>query len=132
MGVILCMAMYLYPTFAKVTASPLVILFFSGAFLALSQLAPMLWWGIVPGFILFVLGIWQSLSWRKVAVGGLMVGTLKAMGGFAWIWHAYPLVWLDINSGITIFVNRVVLAHNSHLHGSRHSAASHCHLLSTL
>lgn len=101
---ILCTAMYLYSTFAKVTASPLVILFFSGAFLALSQLAPMLWWGIVPGFILFVLGIWKSLSWRKVAVGGLMVGTLKAMGGFAWIWHAYPLVWLDINSGVLQFL----------------------------
>lgn len=96
--------MYLYSRVAKVATSPMVILFLAGVFFALSQLAPMLWWGIPLGFILFVLGIWKSLSWRKAAMGGLMVGTLKSMGGFAWIWHAYPLVWLDINSAVLQFL----------------------------
>ena len=96
--------MHLYPRLANLIFNPWLVLFTSGISFGLSQLHQALWWGVPIGFVLFILGIWRLTDWRHVVWGGLLVGTLKSMGGFAWIWHAYPLVWLDIDSAIFQFV----------------------------
>lgn len=84
---------------------PWPVLLFAGILLAFSQVTPTLWWGTLLGLVLFLLGVWRLSSWRKAAVGGLLVGTLKAMGGFAWVWHTYPLDWLSIdNVGLQFFL----------------------------
>jgi len=90
--------MHLYPRLTNLISNPWLVLFISGISFGLSQLHQALWWGVPVGFVLFILGIWRLTDWIHVIWGGLLVGTLKSMGGFGWIWHAYPLVWLDINS----------------------------------
>lgn len=96
--------MHLYPRLANLITNPWLVLFTSGIFFGFSQLHQALWWGVPIGFVLFILGIWMLTDWRHVVWGGLLVGTLKSMGGFAWIWHAYPLVWLDIDSAVFQFL----------------------------
>jgi len=95
--------MLLYPRLTNLTSNSWLVLFTSGISFGLSQLHQALWWGVPIGFVLFIIGIWRLNDWRHVIWAGLLVGTLKSMGGFAWIWHAYPLVWLDIN-GVTLQV----------------------------
>lgn len=70
----------------------------AGTCLALAQIHPWLWWISLLGVALFLSASWQSKSWRQALIGGWLAGTLKCLGGFAWIWSAYPLVWLGIDN----------------------------------
>lgn len=96
--------MYLHPVYSKVSRDPWMLLFFAGIFFGLAQLSAVLWVGTVVGFIFFIAGLWKLGKWQHVTLGGLLVGTFKSLGGFAWIWHAYPLVWLNVDSALLQFL----------------------------
>lgn len=68
----------------------------SGLCLALISVNQVFWWLAFLGLFLFIYAITRALSWHEAALGGLLVGTLKAMGGYAWGWSAYPMVWVTL------------------------------------
>lgn len=70
----------------------------AGVGLGVAQLAAPLWPFTLIGIALVVSAIFRTHTFTQAAGGGWIVGTLKALGGFAWIWHAYPVLWLGIDS----------------------------------
>jgi len=74
-----------------------LIWFLSGLCFALISTHQMFWWLVLPAFGLFISAVLKATSWREVFCGGLLVGTLKCLGGYSWIWSTYPLTWVALN-----------------------------------
>lgn len=71
---------------------------FSSVFLGISLLHVNFFWLVLPGIILFIHYIFCIDSWQKAFLGSWLMGTAKALGGFAWVWHSYPLGMVDFES----------------------------------
>lgn len=67
----------------------------AGVTLLFSQVFPFCWWLAIIGIACLLQGIQLARSWRPAALAGLMVGLLNAAGGYAWLWHAFPIGWID-------------------------------------
>lgn len=86
-----------------VLSHPITIFVFSGLAFALSQLAASLWWGSLIGFVLFFCGVKRLSGWKSAILAGWLVGTIKCLGGYGFIWSTFPLVWLSIDSLVLQF-----------------------------
>lgn len=74
-----------------------------GLGLGLAQAVPWLWPLAPIGVALALRGVGQAQSWRAIVIAGWWIGTLKCLGGYAWIWSAYPLTWLHLDNAALQF-----------------------------
>lgn len=72
----------------------------SGILFALSFLHPYVWWLCIPAVWLFLHALLNAHNFRCAAVGGFLVGALKTAGGIAWVWSAYPITFIAIESHV--------------------------------
>src|SRR5690606_8769782 len=63
-----------------------------------------LWWASLVGGALFIITAKRSRNYQDAIWGGALAGLFKSMGGYIWIWQAYPLVWLGIDNSVIQFV----------------------------
>lgn len=59
-----------------------------------------LWFLFLPGIVMLLRAIDRTRTLRAAILGGIMVGILGALGAVSWFWYAYPVSWLDAESGI--------------------------------
>ncbi|OGG85596.1 hypothetical protein A2392_02375 [Candidatus Kaiserbacteria bacterium RIFOXYB1_FULL_46_14] len=84
-----------------------VVWLLAGLLFGLVSVSQLFWWLVLPAFVLFIYAISKAASWREVIIGGLLVGTLKCLGGYSFIWAAYPMAWVSlgpISQFIFIFI----------------------------
>ena len=71
----------------------------AGLCFALISVHEYLWWLFVPGFFLAITAFVRTHTWQGVFWWSWYLGTAKALGGFALVWHIYPLQWIDMGGG---------------------------------
>jgi|GEM_PF-3059534 len=69
--------------------------FFSGVCLLLSQLNKAFWPLVFVGIAVFIFLSIYTKSQKEILAYSLIVGALKAGGGYMWIWEAFPIGWIQ-------------------------------------
>ncbi len=79
--------------------SPVVAFVASGACLSLITF-PYLGVMVLPGLVLFLIGVQRSKSFVSAAGLGLLVGWMKSSGALLWLWYSYPMNWMGVESAL--------------------------------
>ena len=64
----------------------------AGLLLGVPFILPLVWFLVLPGLAVFLYGIETAEDERERLLGGISVGTIKAMCALVTIWHVYPMV----------------------------------------